>query len=152
MAGVGAVRLISGRKSNLTFEVVSDAGRVILRDAWVQSALRSSEVPVPGIVLVDEPGEILGVPCYVMERVEGYVIRDRPPTGYAPSKSERSALVGTLVRLHAVDPILGRLGEFGRPGFLERQLRRWAIQWQGSTDKEVPEASRLRRMLPIACP
>ena len=123
-----AVRLISGRKSNLTFEVVSDAGRVILRrppvgdllpsahdmgrDARVQSALRSSEVPVPGIVLVDEPGEILGVPCYVMEQVEGYVIRDRLPPGYAPSKSERSALadalVGTLVRLHAVDPILGR--------------------------------------------
>ena len=79
-----AVELIRGGKSNLTFWVRSDAGELVLRrpplgnllpsahdmvrEAWIQTALARSDVPVPRIVLVDD-GDLIGASCYVMERV-----------------------------------------------------------------------------------
>ena len=160
--------LIAGGRSNLTFEVTSEAGSLILRrppigallpkahdmvrEARAQRALGKSGVPVPRIVLTDGAGEVLGVPCYVMERVLGHVIRDRLPDGYATNAAERTAitdvLVDTLALLHTVDPAAVGLGDFGRPGgFLARQVRLWAGQWERSADREVPEVTRLAMLL-----
>lgn len=161
-------RLISGGKSNLTFELASAAGTLILRrppsghllpsahdmarEARVQRALAGSVVPVPEIVLSDADGELLGVPCYVMARVEGRVIRDAVPAGYAVTAAERQALadalVDTLAALHAIDPAAVGLSDFGRPdGYLARQLRRWGQQWDSSATRPVPEISRLGELL-----
>ena len=92
--------LISGGKSNLTFELTSDAGEAVLRrppdgpllprahdmarEARVQRALAATAVPVPAI-LFEDAGELIGVPFYVMEKVDGYVVRDALPAGYAES-------------------------------------------------------------------
>lgn len=151
-------RLIAGGKSNLTFEVSSAAGSVILRrpptgarlpsahdmarEARVQAALAATPTPVPRILYVDASGEDLGVPYYVMEKVEGLVIRDRFPAGYADSPARRRAvaraLVDTLGVLHSTDPRSIGLGDFGRPaGFMERQVRRWTSQWDQSRTKDV---------------
>ena len=81
--------LISGGKSNLTFELTSDAGEAVLRrppdgpllprahdmgrEARVQRALAGTAVPVAAI-LFEDPGDLIGVPFYVMEKVDGYVI------------------------------------------------------------------------------
>src|SRR6201985_2467313 len=77
--------LVSGGKSNLTFELTSDAGEAVLRrppdgpllprahdmgrEARVQRALAGSPVPVPAILLEDQ-GELIGVPFYVMAKVD----------------------------------------------------------------------------------
>ena len=167
-------RLVSGGKSNLTFEVVSEAGTLILRrppsgkllpsahdmrrETRVQRALRGSAVPVPRIVLVDETGDLTGFPYYVMEKVDGPVIRDRLPESYAVTPAERvgmaDRLVDTLVGLHSIDAGAAGLSDFGRPeGYLERQLSRWWGQWESSADREVPEvtvlAERLATRLPV---
>ena len=87
--------LIAGGKSNLTFELTSDAGTVVLRrppdgpllprahdmgrEARVQRALAPTPVPVPEILLTEPAGELLGVPFYVMEKVDGYVVRNDLP-------------------------------------------------------------------------
>jgi aminoglycoside phosphotransferase (APT) family kinase protein len=56
--------------------------------------------------------------------------------------------VEVLARLHAVDPDAVGLGEFGRPdGFLERQVRRWGKQLDGSRTREHPDADELHRLL-----
>ena len=53
-----------------------------------------------------------------------------------------------LAHLHAVDPGAVGLGEFGRPdGFLERQVRRWGKQLEGSRTREHPDADQLHRRL-----
>ena len=53
-----------------------------------------------------------------------------------------------LAALHAVDPEAVGLGEFGRPqGFLERQVRRWGKQLEGSKTREHPDADELHRLL-----
>ena len=88
--------LVSGGKSNLTFELTADAGEAVLRrppdgpllprahdmarEARVQRALATTAVPVPAI-LFEDAGDLIGVPFYVMEKVDGYVIRDTSPPG-----------------------------------------------------------------------
>lgn len=165
--------LIAGGKSNLTFELVSPAGSLILRrppsgrllpsahdmgrEARVQKALASSGVPVPEIVAQDSTSDLLGVPFYVMRKVPGHVIRDEMPTGYADSGRERrsiaDALIDALAALHALDPDQVGLGDFGRPaGFLERQLRRWQGQWEASRTTEVPAVDALCRELATRVP
>jgi aminoglycoside phosphotransferase (APT) family kinase protein len=168
-----SARLIAGGKSNLTFELTSAAGTLILRrppsghllpsahdmvrEARVQRALAGTAVPVPEIVLVDAEGELLGVPCYVMARVAGHVIRDRLPDGYAVTPAERQsladALVDGLAALHAIDPAAVGLAGFGRPeGYLARQIRRWGQQWDKSATHQVPELTRLGELLAAGLP
>src|SRR5579863_3782055 len=93
--------LIAGGKSNLTYLLRSPAGELVLRrppsgailatahdmkrEVRVQRALAGSAVSVPAIVAHDD-GDLLGVPCYVMTRVPGLVIRDRLPAGFAAGR------------------------------------------------------------------
>jgi aminoglycoside phosphotransferase (APT) family kinase protein len=153
-----SVGLISGGKSNLTYVVSSAAGDVVLRrpplstvlatahdmgrEYTVMTALRDTAVPVPVTRLLCTDESVLGAPFYVMDRVEGHVIRGEMPPGYAESAAERErmsrALIAVLAEIHKVE-IAGRLDGFGRPeGYLERQLRRWVRQWEASKDAELP--------------
>ena len=159
--------LISGGKSNLTFTLSSGAGELVLRrpptgellpsahdmarEARVQHALAATDVPVARIVLRDE-GDLIGAPCYVMEKVPGHVIRGELPAGFATSPVDRehmaTAFVDALAALHAVDPEAVGLGDYGRPaGFMERQVRRWTGQWEKSKTHDVPEIDELGRRL-----
>jgi len=158
--------LVSGGKSNLTFELTSDAGEAVLRrppdgpllprahdmarEARVQRALAGTAVPVAAI-LFEDPGDLIGVPFYVMEKVDGYVIRTLP-AGWAESPGDRQAiadvLVDTLADLHAIDPDEIGLSGFGRPaGLGERQVRRWSDQWERSKGHDVPAVDELGRLL-----
>ena len=160
--------LIAGGKSNLTFELTSAAGALILRrppsgellpsahdmgrEARIQRALEGTSVPVPEIVLTEPGAELLGVPFYVMEKVPGHIIRDELPDGYAQTPAEKlalsDALVDVLADLHAVDPEAIGLGDYGRPhGYLERQLRRWNGQWEKSKTHEVAAVDELGAQL-----
>ncbi|MGC9671402.1 phosphotransferase family protein [Planosporangium sp. 12N6] len=165
--------LIVGGKSNLTFELTSAAGSVILRrppsgdllpsahdmgrEVRIQKALAGTAVPVPRIVLEDTGGDLFGAPFYVMEKVRGQVIREELPAGYAESAAQKRelafALVDTLADLHAVDPVSVGLGDYGRPdGYLERQLRRWSGQWDKSKTRDVTEVDELRARLVTSVP
>jgi aminoglycoside phosphotransferase (APT) family kinase protein len=166
------VELISGGKSNLTFVLRSEAGELILRrpptgellpsahdmvrEARVQRGLAGTAVPVARVLLADE-GELIGIRCYVMEKVPGHVIRGELPPGFAELPEEREALaeafVDTLAALHAVDPDAVGLGDYGRPeGFMARQVRRWTGQWEATRTHEVAEIEELGRRLAAAVP
>lgn len=160
--------LVAGGKSNLTFEITSPAGPLILRrppagallpsahdmgrEARIQRALRATAVPVPAVLLEDRDGELIGAPFYVMEKVAGHVVRSSLPDGYAGSEDEKvamaDALVDVLVALHALDPASLGLEDFGRPdGFLERQVRRWKGQWEKSKTHDVAAVDELGDLL-----
>ncbi len=146
------VELIAGGKSNLTYAITSAAGTVVLRrpplaavlptahdmvrEHRVLAALADTPVPVPAVHLLCTDTEVVGAPFYVMDRVDGIVIRDAVPPGYATGPADREAisdaLVATLVAIHAV-PIDGPLEGYGRPdGYLARQIRRWTGQWEAT--------------------
>ena len=159
--------LVSGGKSNLTFELTSDAGEAVLRrppdgpllprahdmgrEARVQRALAGTAVPVAAILLEDG-GDLIGVPFYVMEKVDGYVIRGALPAGWADAPQDRRAvadvLIDTLADLHAIDPDeIGLSGYRPAAGLGERQVRRWSDQWERSKSREVPAVDELARLL-----
>ncbi len=160
-------RLITGGKSNLTYEVTGGSAPWILRrpplghvqatahdmgrEYTVIKALAGTDVPVPRTyVYCDDPG-VIGAPFYVMEKVDGVAYR-RAAELDALGADRTSAIAGRLVEvlaaLHAVDPDEVGLAGFGRPeGFLERQVRRWGRQLEGSKTREHPDADELHRRL-----
>ncbi|MET9142220.1 phosphotransferase family protein [Streptomyces sp. NPDC004042] len=167
-------RLIEGGRSNLTYTVSDGTGRWVVRrpplghvlatahdmrrEHRVISALRPTDVPVPGTVLLCEDEEVLGAPFYVMEFVEGTPYRTAgqlAPLGPERTRHAVLSLVDTLVALHAVEPAEVGLADFGRPeGFLDRQLRRWGKQLDASRDRDLPGIDELHaalgRELPVS--
>lgn len=104
------------------------------REFRVLSALADSAVRVPKTSLLCEDESVIGAPFYLMEKIDGVVIRTESPEAFS-SEEDRGAigdeLVDALVELHSVDPASCGLEDFGRPtGYLERQLKRWTGQME----------------------
>jgi aminoglycoside phosphotransferase (APT) family kinase protein len=101
----------------------------VLREYRVMSGLQSSGVRVPHTVLACDDPSIIGAPFYLMDRVEGEVIREEMPAALDTPEERRrisEELIDALAELHAVDFTAQGLEGLGRPqGYLERQLRRW---------------------------
>jgi aminoglycoside phosphotransferase (APT) family kinase protein len=151
--------LIAGGRSNLTYTVRDTAGgRWVLRRPPLSSVLASAHdmsreyraihalgptpVPVPGTVGLCEDDAVNGAPFYVMDYVDGLVLRSPEVVAGTDNALRRRAgedLVDTLVALHDVDPDAVGLGTLGRrEGYVNRQLRRWHGQWEQSKTREVP--------------
>ena len=114
------------------------------REYKVLSALTATDVRTPATTLACDDESVIGAPFYLMELMEGTVIRDRVPDAYSEADRGRigEELVDALVELHSIDPDSCGLGSFGKKeGYLERQLRRWT----GQMDLTLP----LTRELPI---
>lgn len=142
LKGPLAPRRIGEGHSNLTYLVGADPGLVlrrppppplpkgahdVLREAQVLAALHGSGVPVPAVRAVAEAGQVLDVPFYVMDQVQGSVISDTLPDWVVPADrpAMAHALADGLAALHAVDWRARGLAGFGNPeGFNARHLRR----------------------------
>lgn len=109
---------------------VPPRGHDMLREARVLGALGDSRVPVPTVLAVAQPGEVLDVPFYVMTHVDGTVATIETPAALrSPSHMHAlgETLIDTLAALHSVDWLAAGLDGFGRPeGFNARHLRRMA--------------------------
>ncbi len=173
LAGPPRFELISGGRSNLSYRVSIGGRDLVLRrpplghvlptahdmgrEYRVLRALSATEVPVPRpLAFCDDPSRI-GAPFYLMEYRPGVVLDRELPPGFAETREQRRriglAVAETLARLHAVDPERVGLGDFGRPeGFVERQVRRWARQWEGNRVAPLPEVDELLRRLGRALP
>jgi aminoglycoside phosphotransferase (APT) family kinase protein len=104
----------------------------VLREFRMLKALTGSAVPVPTPVIAsDDPGPI-GAPFYVMEPVDGEVIRERIPDRYANAADLAALadeLIDALLALHEVNVDAVGLDGLAPPsGYLERQLQLWSGQ------------------------
>ena len=164
--------LVAGGRSNLTYALDDDVHRWVLRrpplghvlatahdmtrEHTVISALAGSTVPVPGTVLLHADPGLLGAPFYVMQRVEGRVLRTREDLLNVPDEDREAlsrALVATLAALHDVDVDAVGLAGFGRPeGFMARQVSRWSRQLEASRSRELPGIARLQDGLAASVP
>src|SRR5262249_13169345 len=152
-------RAVGDGKSNLTY-VVSDGDRAVVvrrpppppvppgahdvvREARLLIALASTNVPVPRVLAIAEPGEIVDVPMVVTEFVDGVVITDSTPAPLNNPTTRREiaeSMVDTLADLHAVDWAAVGLREFGKPqGFNARHLRRMRALIEDA-DGQIPPA------------
>jgi len=168
--------LISGGRSNLTFHVRDDTSQWVLRrpplhgltpsahdmgrEFRVVAALAHTAVPVAQAVTLCEDESVLGAPFAMVGYVPGRVVRsvdDLEAIGdLAAVQRCVDGLIRVLADLHAVDALSVGLGDFGRPdGYLERQIRRWAGQWQYvrlDDDERDGDVQRLHSALAQAIP
>lgn len=111
----------------------ADAAHDDLWEYRVMSGLRDTPVRVPDVVHACEDESVLGSEFYVMERVDGVVLRDSEPASVATPEARRQLggeFVDALAELHAVDYEAAGLGDLGRPaGYLERQVERWRAEY-----------------------
>ena len=165
---------IAGGHSNLTYRVTDSAGRSwalrrpplgkrlgsahdMAREHKVVSALGPTEVPVAPVAGLCEDDAVNGAPFYVMEFVEGPVLRGLAEAGAFPEEDDRRAIgervADTLVAIHAVDPDAVGLGDLGRKqDYVARQLRRWQGQWEKSKTRELPVVDRVHERLAARIP
>jgi aminoglycoside phosphotransferase (APT) family kinase protein len=122
------------------------------REYRVLSALGGTSVRVPRTILECTDESVIGCPFYVMERVDGVVIRTELPDRFAEDhrRAIGEELIDALVELHSVDPAACGLDGFGKPsGYLERQLRRWRGQMELTLPltRPIPDLERVGEWL-----
>jgi aminoglycoside phosphotransferase (APT) family kinase protein len=165
---------IAGGHSNLTYRVRDPAGHSwalrrpplgkrlgsahdMGREHKVVSALGPTGVPVAPVIGLCEDESVNGAPFYVMEFVEGPVLRGLAEAEAFPDHADRQAIgervADTLVAIHAVDPDAAGLGDLGRKeDYVARQLRRWQGQWEQSKTRELVAIDRVHEALSARIP
>ncbi|MFG3717797.1 phosphotransferase family protein [Streptomyces massasporeus] len=123
----------------------------MVREARIQKILGGHGVPVPEIVAVCEDESLLGVPFYLMSRLDGTVVTDTIPAHLSPAAQRRAtseAVVDTLVALHSIDVTGGELASLGSPeGYLRRQVERFRGLWEVNTTRSLPAVERIGNWL-----
>jgi aminoglycoside phosphotransferase (APT) family kinase protein len=173
-AGPFDFELIAGGHSNLTYRVVgTDGHRLVLRrpplgpllasahdmgrEHRIIAALADTAVPVaPARAFCADP-EVIGAPFYVMDFVDGHVIRDRGAAeallGEAARRHVGTSLVDTLAAIHEVDIAAVGLADLGRhEGYIARQLKRRYGQWQQSQTRPLPAVDEVHATLSARIP
>ncbi|MDW3179968.1 MAG: phosphotransferase family protein [Acidimicrobiia bacterium] len=164
---------ITGGRSNLTFHVTDQAGGAwalrrpptghvlasahdMSREHRVMSALAPTAVPVPTMVGLCEDVEINGAPFYIMDWVEGTVVRNQAVAEEFDLQTRRRmgiSVVENLARIHQVDIDEVGLGDFAkREGYIERQLRRWKGQVDATESPTDPNIALAHEALSASIP
>jgi aminoglycoside phosphotransferase (APT) family kinase protein len=155
--------LIAGGRSNITYRMTDADGRERVlrrpplrqvlatahdmgREYRIISSLVPTDVPVPTTFAYCDDPAVNEAPFYVMDFVEGHVVRTRETADKLLVESARrragESLIDVLGAIHAVDPDAVGLGELGRrEGYIARQLKRWHGQLEHATSA-VPERLR----------
>ena len=100
------------------------------------------KVPRPLAFCDDET--VLGAPFFLMERVEGVILRAQPPAGLALSPPLMRQLsmnfIENLVAIHDIDLVAAGLGDLGKPdGYVARQVEGWTKRYRNArTDVPPP--------------
>ena len=166
--------LVAAGGSNLTFRVSDGSGHTwalrrppvaaVLATAhdmdreWrILSALTETDVPVPTPLARCDDVEITGAPFYVMEFVDGTILRtsaDAAAFDERDADTATDALVDAQVALHALDPVAVGLGDLARTHtqYVERQLRRWHTQVEQARVRPLPVLDDLHDRLARSVP
>ncbi len=167
-AGAFSVALVPLGYSNLTYRVRYGERDLILRRPPVGANVKSGHdmgrefrvisalfpvydrVPRP-LVYCDDPA-VFGAPFYVMERVDGIVMRKPLPDGTALSPAVMRGISETFVvnfvAIHALDISSEPLAALGHPaGYLQRQVTGWIERYARAKTDEIPQIERVEAWL-----
>ena len=152
------VQQFSGGVSNLTYLLRYPSRDVILRrppaghkaasahdmrrEYEVQRLLRPVFKYVPAMIAFCDDARVLGSDFYVMERLQGRILRRDLPPELSLTRAQAGALsrtyVDRLVDLHHVDVDSSGLSKFGRgAGYVERQVSGWSERYRKSRTTDV---------------
>jgi aminoglycoside phosphotransferase (APT) family kinase protein len=122
------------------------------REFRLQQALKPAYPLVPTMIALCEDDGVLGAPFYLMERVDGVILRKEMPSHWRLTPMEATALcerfLDALVALHQVDVQANGLSHLGKgAGYAERQISGWTARYQKARTWNVPRAADVMRWL-----
>lgn len=165
--GPVTLRQFAGGASNLTYQLdIGDrsmilrrppsgtkpkSGHDMHREYRVLSALHG-HFPCPRPLVYCDDATLIGAPFYVMEKLEGVILRRDPPKAldYSPEQARQLCLnlVDTLVQLHELDYAEIGLGDLGRPeGYVQRQVEGWCDRFAKAWTDDVPKCEAIMAWL-----
>ena len=120
------------------------SGHDMGREYKILSALEGNYDKAPKPILFCEDLSVLEAPFYLMERVQGTILRASTPQAAMPSPAQfqslSTSLVDTLVELHQLDYKAIGLEDLGNPtGYIERQVVGWSKRYLKAKTHEVKE-------------
>ncbi|MCX2743071.1 phosphotransferase family protein [Mangrovivirga sp. M17] len=156
ISGTVEVKQFPSGFSNLTYLIKTEEKEYVLRRPPVGANIKSAhdmsreykvlsllkpvydKIPDPIAYCDDE--NIIGASFYLMERVKGIILRQKPPKGVVLNaelmKELSTKTVDLLAELHSI-PLEGELKNFGKPeGYVRRQVEGWIKRYyKAETDK-----------------
>jgi aminoglycoside phosphotransferase (APT) family kinase protein len=122
------------------------------REYRILSRIHEAFPYAPRPVLFCADPDVLGEEFYLMERLQGLILRRDLPEGMRLAPAQAAALCRNLVdihaELHAVDYEAAGLGELGRPeGYVARQVRGWSERYRAARTDDVPDNEALMAWL-----
>jgi aminoglycoside phosphotransferase (APT) family kinase protein len=154
------IRQFKGGASNLTYQLdFEGAQSFILRTAplgtkakgahdmgreyRIMAQLKPHFPKVPAMVAYCEDAQLLGRPFYIMEKMQGIILRANPPKGLDMPKGTVRALchhaIDQLVALHSLDVETTGLAAFGKgEGYVQRQIEGWTVRYTKAKTWNVP--------------
>jgi aminoglycoside phosphotransferase (APT) family kinase protein len=127
------------------------------REYKVLTALHPVFPYCPRPLVYNEDPVVMGCPFYVMERIQGIILRRSlpPELGFGPAELERltKRLVEVMAELHAVDYRSAGLGDFGKPqGYVRRQVEGWSKRFRAARTPDVPDGEAIMAWLDAEMP
>ncbi len=167
------IRQFPGGFSNLTYLISTDGKEYVLRrppfganiksahdmgrEYRVLSALQPvySKIPQPLVYCEDE--SVIGAQFYMMERVKGLILRNKPPKGLELTpelmKSISERTIDNLVDLHSLDLSENGLLELGKPeGYNQRQIEGWIKRYQNAQTNDIESMNEIADYLSANIP
>ncbi len=158
--GALEVEQFPGGFSNLTYLLRAEGKEFVLRRPPFGANIKSAhdmgreytvllhlqpvynKAPRPLLYCKDEA--VIGAPFYVMERVQGVILRANLAVDARPSPAEMrqiaNALIDSFANLHAVDLDAAGLSNFGQAqGYVRRQIEGWTRRYVKARTDDVPE-------------
>ena len=145
-----SIQQFPGGYSNLSFLIVFGNNEYVLRRAPVGANIKSAHdmgrefrvltalkpvyPPIPAPILFCNDESVIGSPFYLMERVKGVILRNKPPKGILLTpeimRNTSYSLVNNLVGLHQIGIHSTGLIELGKPeGYIKRQVEGWVKRY-----------------------
>ena len=153
------IKAFPGGFSNLTYAISCKAFTYVLRrpplgnkiskahdmvrEFKVLKALeKAGYTKMPRPILLCEDESIIGAPFFLMEQVEGRIIRNKMPADLGPSffrkLSEQS--MDVLIELHQLELDQSGLLALGKPeGYVSRQVDGWSERYQRAKTDDLPD-------------
>jgi aminoglycoside phosphotransferase (APT) family kinase protein len=168
LAGVPVIRQFRGGASNLTYQLDFGQKAFILRTAPPGTKAKSAHdmgreyaimdqikpffPKVPGMIAYCDDAALLGRPFYIMEKMEGIILRANLPRGLELSPEQVRQLctnaIDTLIALHSIDPRQAGLQPFGKgEGYIQRQVDGWSDRYRRAKTWNVPGFERVMAWL-----
>ena len=120
----------------------------MVREFTVQNELCDHFSKVAPMIGLCQDHDVIGSDFYVMERVDGVILRRDLPEGLSLDESQARALcermLDTLVELHGVDHEAAGLGGLAKGwGYVERQVSGWSKRYRNAMTDDAGDYERV---------